>query len=209
MWQIWKREWSRPRFRYSFVAGASFFTFALYTVTHFLAWVESRPGVTLPDPLLRLFTPSDISWITFALIYSGVISAFFSLIKVPRRFLLTLQAYGIMVLFRMTGMAILPLDPPPTMVLLKDPFVEIFAITGLPLTRDLFFSGHTATTFLMFLGVTTQPLKTILGFSTILVAGCVLYQHVHYSVDVFVAPFCAYAAFQISSWIQEQLGLYA
>lgn len=205
----WKRDLSQSKFRNSFLFAAVFFTFVLYKVAGFLDVIEKRPGVVLQDPVLQLFAPHDITWLTFALIYSAIISAFLSLIKTPKRFVVTLQAYAIMVIFRMTAMYLLPLDPPPTMLILKDPFVEIFSGDGNPLTRDLFFSGHTSTTFLMFLGVQGRALKTLLGLSTAVVAGCVLIQHVHYTVDVFVAPFCAYAAFRISAWVQSKFGLYA
>lgn len=65
------------------------------------------------------------------------------------------------------------------------------------LTKDLFFSGHTGTLFLLFLLVENKYLKTIFLAATILVGSAVLLQHVHYSVDVFVAPFVAYGSFRI------------
>ena len=46
-----------------------------------------------------------------------------------------------------------PLDPPPGMIVLEDPLVQLFGGASRPLTRDLFFSGHTSTMFLLFLAV--------------------------------------------------------
>jgi len=43
-----------------------------------------------------------------------------------------------------------PLDAPERLILLNDPFVQ-FIGSGEALTKDLFFSGHTATLFLLFL----------------------------------------------------------
>ena len=89
----------------------------------------------------------------------------------------------------------LPLDPPPTAIPLSDPLVEVLG-TGKLLTRDLFFSGHTSFMFLMYLVCNTK-LRPFFLLSTLLVGVCVLLQHVHYTVDVLVAPFVAYGSFRL------------
>jgi membrane-associated phospholipid phosphatase len=105
-----------------------------------------------------------------------------------------------MVIFRMIAMYLLPLDPPPAMIPLQDPMVEFFG-TGKLLTRDLFFSGHTSTLFLLFLVTPRGILKSLFLGCTILVAVAVLVQHVHYTIDVFAAPFFAYAAVKLADRI--------
>jgi len=45
----------------------------------FLQFVENRPGVVFADPLLTLFNPIDLTWLTFGLIYLSIIIALFSL----------------------------------------------------------------------------------------------------------------------------------
>jgi membrane-associated phospholipid phosphatase len=66
------------------------------------------------------------------------------------------------------------------------------------MTKDLFFSGHTATVFLLFLNSQTKLWKNVFLTLTILVGFCVLIQHVHYTVDVIAAPFFGYGAFVIA-----------
>jgi membrane-associated phospholipid phosphatase len=88
-----------------------------------------------------------------------------------------------MVLFRITAMYIVPFNPPAEMIPLSDPFVEIFG-TGKLLTKDLFFSGHTATLLIFYYTAGSKRLKNIFLICTILVAVSVLLQHVHYTVDV-------------------------
>jgi len=107
-----------------------------------------------------------------------------------------LQAYGLMVLIRTIAMYLVPLEPPETLLLLNDPFVQLFG-KGEILTKDLFFSGHTATLFLLFLLTKNKILKIIFLMSAVTVGIAVLLQHVHYSIDVFIAPFVAYSAFKI------------
>ena len=160
-------------------------------MARFLSWVERRPGVVLPDPVLALFPPRDVTWLTFGLVYVGLITAMVVLLPHPRRLVLGAQAYSVLVLFRMAVMAVTPLDPPPTTLPLADPLVQVFG-TGEVLTRDLFFSGHTSTLALLALLAPGRASRRFFVVCTALVAVCVLWQHVHYTVDVLVAPFFAY-----------------
>ena len=101
-----------------------------------------------------------------------------------------------MVVVRIIAMYLLPLEPPQNMIMLNDPFVEFFG-TGQTLTKDLFFSGHTATLFILFLVSEKKIIKTIFLVSTIIVAISVLLQHVHYTIDVFAAIFFTYACYKL------------
>ncbi|MGA9115178.1 MAG: phosphatase PAP2-related protein [Bacteroidota bacterium] len=162
--------------------------------SRFLDFVESRPGTVPGDPVLALFHPVDLTWLTFALIYLSILAGLAALAPRPALLVTALRSYTLMVLFRMAAMWLLPLDPPPQMIPLHDPFVQLFAGDGTILTRDLFFSGHTSTLFLLFLVTPGRRLRRVLLACTVLVAASVIAQHVHYSVDVFVAPFAAYGA---------------
>jgi membrane-associated phospholipid phosphatase len=77
--------------------------------------------------------------------------------------------------------------------------------TGEILTKDLFFSGHTATLFLLFLIMEKRVIKIIFIASTILVGIAVMLQHVHYVVDVAVAPFFAYTSYKIIDGLKNKL----
>ncbi len=157
--------------------------------------METRNGVVLPDPVLVLFKPVDLTWLTFILIYASLIIAVATLIKDPRNLIFALQVYAAMVIARIIAMYLLPLNPPAQMIPLNDPFVEFFG-TGKLLTKDLFFSGHTATLFILFLVSQKKYLSYMFLFFTIIVGAAVLLQHVHYSIDVFAAPFFAYTAYR-------------
>jgi hypothetical protein len=164
--------------------------------SQFIGHIEQREGVTLSDPLLNTFNPIDLTWLTFALIYFSIILFLLNVIKNPDQILIALQTYALMVIFRVIAMYLTPFNAPEKLLLLDDPFVQIFG-KGEVLTKDLFFSGHTGTLFLLFLLSENIKLKFIFLISTILVGTAVLLQHVHYSVDVFIAPFVAYGAYQI------------
>ena len=192
----WKEAFSKRKFIIEFSITVVLLVSILIALAKFLNFAEARNGVTLDDPLLKLFKPVDLTWLTFALIYISLFAALLSFIKKPVLLITAFQSYVVLVIFRITAMFILPLNPPERMISLSDPFVEFFG-TGQLLTKDLFFSGHTATIFLFFLLTENKKLKVFFFVSTIIVAVSVLLQHVHYSVDVFTAPFFVYASFQI------------
>jgi len=170
---------------------------ALALLARFLDGVEARPGVVLPDPVLALLPPRDLTWLTFGLIYLGLFFGVARLSTAPRRLVVTLQAYVAMVLLRILAMWVTPLEAPPGMIPLHDPLVRLFG-PGTLLTKDLFFSGHTSTLFLLALAVPGRRSRAFFLFCTAAVAVCVLWQHVHYTVDVLVAPLFAWASFRLA-----------
>ncbi|MBL7960522.1 hypothetical protein JNL27_09830 [bacterium] len=191
----WARVWPRQLFRIELAVSLIFLLTVLSLFSRFVNWVELRQGAILNDPVLAMLTPVDVTWLTFALIYLGLITAIVAVVIVPEWLVIGMQAYTLMVVFRTAAMYLIPLEAPQAMIPLQDPLVEIIG-TGKLLTRDLFFSGHTATMFILFLCVPQRPLKIVLLLGTCVLAFCLLVQHVHYSVDVFAAPFFSYTAYR-------------
>jgi membrane-associated phospholipid phosphatase len=192
----WQSFFSNKRNRNEFILTVVLLAILMISFSQFLQFIEKRNGVSLPDPILNAFSPLNLTWLTFTLIYLSIVLFLFSLRKDPYKIIIALQAYGLMVIFRTIAMYLVPLEAPKTILLLNDPFVQLFG-KGEILTKDLFFSGHTATLFLLFLLTKNKILKVIFLVSTVTVGIAVLLQHVHYSIDVFVAPFVAYGAFRI------------
>ncbi len=170
----------------------------LFGQAKMLSFVEKRPGAVLMDPILALLPPKDVTWMTFTLIYLGVVAGFTGLLPDPWRLVRAFGAYGFLALFRVLTMWVTPLDPPLGMILLRDPFVEAFVAVPVT-TKDLFFSGHTSLLFLLFLSA-RGVLRGIFAAGALGVAVCVLIQHVHYTVDVLGAPFFALGAWVLSGW---------
>jgi hypothetical protein len=167
----------------------------------FLNFVENRPGFSFSDPVLELMPVIDFTIPLFIFVYLSIIITLTELYLCPKKIFAGVAAYFLLVVFRMASMYLLPLDPPADMIVLADPIAQIFTESE-PLTRDLFFSGHTSTTFMMFLLVKNRYRKILLGIITASTAGFVLFQHVHYTIDVIAAPFFAYGAFKLGIyWI--------
>jgi hypothetical protein len=161
----------------------------------------------LADPLLELFEAVDVSWVTFGILYASFISAFFLLLPRPGRLAHGFTAYGLMFALRSVAMYLTPLDPPEGMLALRDPFVQLFSPGGAELTRDLFFSGHTASMFLVMLMAPGRRSRALYAVAAAAVAACVLLQKVHYGIDVFVAPAYSYLAYRLVGLLRGRLGL--
>jgi len=192
----WKEFLQGKRNQIELVVTLVFLTVVLASLANFLNFAEARQGIVLPDPILNLFNPIDLTWLIFALIYISLVVAIITLIKNPKQLMFTIQVYSFMVAVRIAAMYLLPLEPPEKMIILSDPLVEFFG-TGQTLTKDLFFSGHTATLFILFLVSEKKIIKTVFLISTIAVAISVLLQHVHYTIDVFAAVFFTYACYKL------------
>ena len=142
----------------------------------------------MDDPVFHWFKAVDLNIVIFALIYGSLISGIVYLVRSnPRGLVIALQTYSLTIIVRMAMMYIVPLDPPIGTIDLQDPLVFIIG-TGTKITKDLFFSGHTATLFI----------------NTLLVAVFVVLQKVHYTVDVMVAPFVAYGAYRFVSFLNGE-----
>jgi len=192
----WKTFFQNKKSRTEFIITLLVLVPLMLSFSQFILFIEQREGVVLNDPLLNTFNPINLTWLTFSLIYLSLIMFFISVFKDPQKLMIGLQSYGLMVIFRTIAMYLTPLEAPGTLIVLDDPFVQLFG-KGDVLTKDLFFSGHTGTLFLLFLLAENKTLKILFLISTIMVGSAVLMQHVHYSIDVFVAPFVAYCSYRI------------
>ena len=95
-------------------------------------------------------------------------------------------------------MYVLTLEAPEGIIPLHDPLVDVIAYGGNTFNKDLFFSGHVAT-LALFVGLEQRPMfKAILMMNTILVAGLILLQRVHYTMDVLAALFITYLSVRIA-----------
>ena len=194
----WRQAWADRGFRWRLLLTLPALVATLSALAALVKWVEQRPGAVLADPVLALLAPRDVTWPIFTLIYVGLLLAVVRLVRTPVRLVLGVQAYVVMALLRILVMWATPLDPPAGMIVLEDPLVQVVGGASRPLTRDLFFSGHTSTMFLLFLAVPGRAAKAFFLACTASVAFLVLVQHVHYAVDVLAAPPFAYAAWRIA-----------
>ena len=186
-------EW--PKHRLEVLATVILFVSGALVVSSLAPVLELRPGVELADPILALLRPRDASWLTFTALYSSVGYAVWVLRRCPSRFLAGFQACALVTFFRAVAIAVTPLAAPAGIIPLTDPFVALLVRTDF-MTKDLFFSGHTATCTLLVLVVRRRRERLLLLALGAVVVGCILVQHVHYTVDVLAAP-----PFTLVAWL--------
>lgn len=168
------------------------------TLPGFFSFIGARQGTIPFEPLLHLIPALDVSTVLFPVLYLSILAVVIRLSRDGDRLLRTAQAYVILLLLRMVTMTVITLEAPADLVPLTDPITQLFYPTDVPFNKDLFFSGHTATLFLLFLAVPPGVLRTAVLAVTILIGILVLVQHVHWTIDVLAAPFAAWAAWYLS-----------
>ena len=108
-----------------------------------------------------------------------------------------LWSYIMVSLVRILTISLVALDAPVNLIGLADPLSNAFYGSKF-VTKDLFFSGHTSTIFLMALCLQNRTEK-ILGFiATAIVGFLLLVQHVHYSMDVLTAPVFTWFVYKLT-----------
>jgi len=184
----------------------TFLVVMLFILSKFLTFVEHRDGVVLPDPVLKLFNPVDVTWIIFGLLYTALISTVIYFFTKPELLLTAFQTYIVLTILRIIMMYLTPFNAPQDSIILDDPFVQAFRTSEI-FTKDLFFSGHTAILFVLYLVADKTYLKVFLLVCTILIGLAVLVQHVHYTIDVVAAPIFAYMAYMLVKLIRNKLNM--
>lgn len=200
--QQWKAAWSSAAFRLQVFITVPVLIIALALFSSFLEWVEVRSGVTLQDPFIAATAPRQFTWPIFILIYAGLVIGLVTLTARPRQLMVALQSYVLMVCVRFLAMYVTPLDPPTGIIPLADPLVQFVGSGAVP-TRDLFFSGHTATLLLLSFTAADRRLRSFFAVSALIVGVLIVWQHVHYAVDVLMAPFVAYASYRVAVLAQR------
>ncbi len=148
----------------------------------------------------------EVSMVVFTLLYTCIILGITQLIKKPAELLVGLQAYLIITVTRFITMLLVPLEAPEGILILKDPFVDTLFYQQ-PVTKDLFFSGHTATVSLfIFLLYERKGLRYTFGLAALTLGILLLFQHAHYTVDVLVAPAVAWGGVRLSTTIAKSTG---
>jgi hypothetical protein len=176
---------------------------AYAVMTALAIWNERRPAPTLPDAVLGVVPyvrwVANGNYVLWLCLYLPVAAGL--LWDAPRRFVRYMVTGALVSLARGLTIAMTGLGPPDpavagpglgthdalsAFVQLVSPW-HVFAKGSAQayLTKDLFFSGHTATTFLLLLYVWDRPrLRWLALAGHALVVASVFLAHLHYTIDV-------------------------
>jgi hypothetical protein len=193
----WSGYWSNKSFRVKFITGIVLLALLTPLFPVFFEYIEKREGYQLNDYLLNQLEPMNVSVLTFLIIWGMIAFTLYRCIKDPDMFLLLIWSYVLLCFGRILSIYLVPLNPPKGLIELKDPLSGIFYGSQM-VTKDLFFSGHTATLFTMFLCLKDKTDKLILLLSSFAIGILVLVQHVHYTLDVAAAFLFSYLFYRMA-----------
>jgi hypothetical protein len=182
----WKSLFETSIYRQKFILLISLTVLLLSIMPFGFAFIQNRDGDIWNDPILELLPAFDLSWPIFILMYSLGILLIYRVVFDPNLVFKFLSSYLIITFLRFLFIFFVPLNPPADMVSLVDPITKIF-YGGVEITKDLFFSGHTSTMFLIYLISENRADKYYALFVTICIAISLLFQHIHYTADVIAA----------------------
>jgi hypothetical protein len=190
----WQDAWQSAWYRKRVLAGLVLVVTILSLFPLFFQRIELRHGYAMPDPLLAWLPPYNVSLAIFVIIWAISLLAVVRAAQDPYMFLTFVWAYVLLLLFRTLTITVFALEPPVGLIGLVDPISNFFYGKNF-VTKDLFFSGHTSTVFLIFLCMPGRRDRGLALLATILVGLLLLVQHVHYTLDVVGAFFFAWLAF--------------
>ncbi|MCC6448516.1 MAG: hypothetical protein IT215_07510 [Chitinophagaceae bacterium] len=147
-------------------------------------YIEMRKGVLLNDYLLNLFPRHDFSIEIFLLLYSSIFIVLITHLNKPKVIYRIIEMHLLVAVVRQLCILLVALEPPTGIIVLRDVFLENTVYPRLyPLTKDLFFSGHIASTWIYFLVAQVKWVKWFMIVATCLMAFMILSMRVHYTID--------------------------
>jgi hypothetical protein len=184
----WQIAWDYQAFRIKFILGMLILIAILIFIPHFFLHIEAREGNVLNDWVLAYLPAVDVSLYIFLVLYAMIGLFLYRMSRNTIMCLTALWAFIFLCAARILTITFVPLDPPADIINLADP-CSIFFYHSNVITKDLFFSGHTATMFLGALCLEKKNDKMIAFTATGVIAVLLLIQHVHYTADILAAPF--------------------
>jgi hypothetical protein len=193
----WKDLWNNPYKKNRFIIGTLVWLVVIFTLPYFFNYIEKRKGVVLNDLVLQELPPYDVSVIIFSIIWGMIALIVVRAINNPSIYITYSWTFIFICVARVITISLIPLNPPHGYIPLIDPLTGVFYGNNV-ISKDLFFSGHVSTVLLIFLCLKKRSDKIIALMATVCIAGLLLVQHVHYTVDVVAAPFFVYALYWIT-----------
>ena len=193
----WPEAWKQSRFRHLAIAGLGLVAGLLAIWPWYLGIIEARPGLVMADPVLDWLPRRDMSLPVFLSLWGAALLLIYRVQQSPLLYLRFIWAYALLFIARIISIGLTPLDPPPGLIELRDPLSNYFYGQKF-ITKDLFFSGHTASICLMAFCLVRPRDRWLVFLGTAVVGVGVLMQRVHYTADVVAAPLAAYFIYRLT-----------
>jgi len=196
----WNDTMKDESFKVKLYIGIALLLTVLISFPFFFQYIELREGQILDDIVLDQVTARDVSVPIFTIIWATTLLICIRSVQSPAFFITVMFAFILLSVSRFLTIYFVALNPPDGLIPLIDPISNSFYGKSY-VTKDLFYSGHTATQCLFFLCFRRKFDRYIALFCTIAIGVLVLIQHVHYTIDVLAAPVFAIICFLIAKKI--------
>lgn len=197
----WRASWQIPAFKRRVAAGLLALVGVLSYLPVFFQHIELRNGYVLHDFILHALPSYDVSVPIFLLIWVSAGYTLYRASQQPEIFMRLLYGFLFICLSRIITIYLVALNPPLDLVQLRDPLSNQFYGKAGFITKDLFYSGHTASMCLFAYCLQGRREKLLAGIAAVMVAVLLLIQHVHYTIDVLTAPVLTYACYRLAAGI--------
>ncbi len=210
MWKDWKEAINNKKFsRHLILSICGLMAFALSLPYFFNHILLNKPGLQLTDPVLLFFTPRDWSTEIFIVLYCCTALSLIYNFKKPQIILLGTQVYVVVNFMRMASLYLFTLEAPEGIIPLNDPFLTHIAYGQPVYVKDLFFSGHVSTLYLLFLVEKRQFLRWVFLLATVTIAVLLAWQRVHYTLDMLAAPLIVWMVFHFFGWFDFKYKIFS
>lgn len=197
-------EWKKEIWKHKHLIFFSLIFLIIAIILDYFAgvYVTNTTGVVAPDIILDNIPTIDLDFI-FIYGYMIVIAIlfihplFFKVSELHK----VISQFSLLIMVRALFTCLTHLQIPTDAISFKIPDI----ISIISFKNDLFFSGHTAVTFLGFLLFRHSKLKYFFLISSVIMGAVVLLMHVHYTIDVVSAFFITYGTFKIGGWFFNKI----
>lgn len=197
-----KEFWTKPNVL-STIRGVLFLFLAILVQNYANNYVDITKSTPVGDIILNNLPTVNVGFfiVEGVLVFTLIILCFFLLF--PRFIPFALKTIALFVIIRSFFVSLTHLGVSPGQLVL-DPNSIGFDIYNFfyGAKTDFFFSGHTGIPFLFaFIFWQKKYLRYFFFLCTFVFGASVLLAHMHYSIDVFAAPFMTYSIFVISKYL--------
>ena len=179
------------------------FTAAIMIHTWANAYIIGITGTPVGDTLLNLLPTLKIDFLIIQVPLMATFLGLGLLIYKPHYFPFTLKALSLFIIIRSFFISLTHLGASPHQLVLDQSSFG-FSLYDLlyNTTNDFFFSGHTGIPILLALIFWSDKHWRFIFLGIAAIFGVsVLLAHIHYSIDVFAAPFMTYSIFTLAKYI--------
>ena len=193
----WQNAFDTSFKRVKLIIGTMLIVAIINIMPSFFRSIEQRNGVVLNDWVLAHLPAVDVSTPIFAIIWGMAILMMIRALYKPALGITYLWTLIFVCIARFITLSFVKLDPPVGLIPLVDPLTGYF-YGHAAITKDLFFSGHTASMVLIYLHLERKNDKRVALAAMLIVMVLLLVQHIHYTMDILAAPVIVYCCYRFT-----------